>query len=223
MNKIKVTVLLLLGALAIPTVAQESWLASSRWNFRFDMGGTMPSDPDLTSFSGPITQGGEIELSPGVQFDMAMGYRLTPWLILEGELGFAFNEVDSVGNWSYPDSALSHFLFMANLVVEKPIGRLVPFAGVGIGGDYSSLTFGSSSYYYYWEPDGIGRDCAFAYQAFGGLRYLFNDNCSVGVVYRYFATEEQEWKVDWWNGADFKVGADSINVQSVCLVFSLSF
>ena len=223
---VMVMVVLVVGALAIPTRADESALAAGRWNFRFDVGGTMPADPELTTFSGPITEGGEIKLSAGGQFDIAMGYRLTPWLSLEGELGFAANAVDSIGNWSYPDSSLTHFLFMANVVIEKPLGQFVPFAGVGVGGDFSTLSFGNRDYYdyyYSWDPDGSGTDCVLAYQAFGGVRYLFNENFSMGVVYRYFATGAQDWKVDWWTGSDFKVGADAIGVHSVCLVFSASF
>jgi hypothetical protein len=87
---------------------EPSFLAPERWNFRFDMGGNMPADADLTKFNGPITQGGEMKLSAGGQFGAAAGFRLTPWLSLEGELGVAYNNVDSIGNWSYPDSGLSH-------------------------------------------------------------------------------------------------------------------
>ena len=165
-----------------------------------------------------------MKLSAGGEFAAAVGCHLTPWLSLEGELGFAFHNVDSIGNWSYPDSSLSHLLLMANVVVEKPIGRFVPFAGAGIGGDFSYLTFGSGyDYYWGWDPDGAGTDFVFAYQAFAGIKYRFGDNCSLGVMYRYFATGEQNWKVDWWNGPDFKVGVDSIHAHSVSLVFSASF
>src|SRR5882672_1911558 len=110
MRPIHVTACLLAALCAVPAQAQESVYAEGRWNFRFDMGGNMPADAKLNEFSGPITQGGEMELSAGGQFGMAIGYRITPWLTLEGEMVGAFNNVDSIGNWSYYDSTLSHLL-----------------------------------------------------------------------------------------------------------------
>jgi opacity protein-like surface antigen len=130
--------------------------------------------------------------------------------------------VDSVGDFTWHDSGLSHFLMMVNLVVEHPIGRVIPFAGAGVGGDYSYLTFGSD-YYYYWDPDGWASDYVLAYQAFAGLRFRLSDNASLGVMYRYFATQEQKWDVDWWSGPGFIVGVDKIQVHCVSLVFSVKF
>jgi len=211
--------------LVMPAFAHDpAPLPPGTWSFRFDAGGAMPADADLTLFNGPITQGGEMKLSAGGQFDMSLGCRLTPWLILEGELGFAFNEVDSIGDWSYPDSGLSHTAFMVNVVVERPIGRIIPFAGAGVGGDLSYLVFGGGyDYYWDWDPDGEAGDFVFAYQAFAGLRYNLGGNCSLGVMYRYFATAAQKWDVDWWSGPGFDVGVDRIGIHSVSLVFSASF
>ena len=92
---------------------------------------------------GPVTSGDEMELSAGIQFDFALGYRVTPWLTLEGEMGFSNNEVDSVGDWSYPDSALSQMTMMFNVQFAYPRGPLVPFAGIGAGGVLSELSFGN--------------------------------------------------------------------------------
>jgi opacity protein-like surface antigen len=213
-----------LMAMALPVAAQDSPFSAGHWSVRFDLGGNMPSDPELTRFSGPITEGGEMDLTAGGHMGMAMGYRLTPWLTLEGELGLAFNNVDSVGNWSYRDSGLSHLLMMVNLVVERPYGNWVPFAGAGVGGDYSMLTFGSNyDWYWYYEPDAEGTDFVWAYQAFAGLKYRFNDNFTLGVMYRYFGTQDQKWDVEWWYGDDFEVGVKGLGVHSVSLVLSASF
>lgn len=211
------------GWLALSAVADESSSLAQRWRVRFDIGGTFPEDANLTEIGGPVTSGGELKLSPGMQFDLAAGYRITPWLSLEGELGFAFHTVDSVGNWSYPDSALSQMLMMANVVVEYPRGPLVPFAGVGAGGVLSTLSFGNYYDYYYSSSDGSGTDFVPALQAFGGVRYQFHDNWSVGVVYRVLVTDDQEWDVDWRDGGSFRVGVDSVCIQSICLVVTGSF
>ena len=224
MRTIRLTVCCFTALLAIPALAQDAPLEAGRWTFRFDMGGNIPSDPKVTEFSGPITQGGEMDLSAGGQFGMAGGYRLTPWLKLEGELGAAYNNVDRIGDWSYPDSGLSHLLLMANVVVEQPVGRFLPFVGAGVGGDFSYLSFGNSyGYCWDWDPDGEGRDTVFAYQAFAGLTYRFSDNCSLGVMYRFFGTQDQEWDVDWWSGPGFDVGVESIRVHAISLVFSMHF
>jgi hypothetical protein len=63
---------------------------------RLDMGGSIPLDAKLTRLGDPVS-GEYLKLSPGVQMDTAFDYKVTPWLLLGGELGFQFNGVDSVG------------------------------------------------------------------------------------------------------------------------------
>ena len=79
------------------------------------------------------------------------------------------------------------------------------------------------TYYYFSESDGSGSDFVPAAQVFVGLRYDFNDRCSVGVTYRLLATARQEWDVDWWTGQDFRVGVDSVRMHSICLAFTARF
>ncbi len=211
------------GCVLWPTAAAQGSESFDRWTGRLDLGGTIPEDADLTEFGGPVT-GEKMKLDPGFQFDMGGGYRVTPWLEVGPELGFTLNFVDSIGGWSYPDTTLGQILMMANVRLEYPQGsRLAPFVGAGVGGVASFLTFGGGSGYYYYEPDGTGADFSFGFQAFGGLRYRFNDSWNIGLEYRYLQTDPQRWDVEWWNGADFTVGVDSIRMHSVCLVFSGAF
>jgi len=223
MKTITKLVLVTVGCLACSAAADELSSRPEKWSVRFDIGGSIPDDPSLSRIGGPVTGGDEMELSPGIQFDFAVGYRIKPWLALEGELGFTYNEVDSVGNWDYPDSDLSQMLLMANVVFEYPRGPLVPFAGIGAGGVFSSLTFGNYYGAYYSDSDGSGTDFVPALQAFGGLRYEFSENWSVGVVYRFLVTDDQEWDVEWWDGRDFRIGVDSVSIHSICLVLSARF
>jgi opacity protein-like surface antigen len=219
-----ITRLVLVFAACLTWAARgEEGSVLQRWQTRFDIGGSIPQNPTLSKFSGPITAGDEMELSAGIQFDFAVGYRVLPWLTLEGELGFSNNEVDSVGDWSYPDSALSQMTMMFNVEFAYPRGPLVPFVGIGAGGVLSDLSFGNDYYYYWSESDGSGSDFVPAAQVFAGLRYEFNDHCSLGVTYRFLVTARQEWDVDWWTGADFKVGVDSVRMHSVCLAFTARF
>jgi len=217
-------VLVAVGCLAWSAMAEENSSLDKRWRFRFDIGGTFPEEATLTDFGGPVTAGEELKLSPGLQFDLASGYRLTPWLSLEGELGFTFNSVDSVGNWSYPNSELWQMLMMVNVVVEYPRGPVVPFAGFGAGGVLSTLSFGNFyDYYGYSSYDGAGNDFVPALQAFGGVRFQINEQWNLGVIYRFLATDSQQWDVEWWDGRSFSIGVDRICIQSVCLVVTASF
>lgn len=216
-------VLALTGCLTLPTLAQDASPPPSRWNIRFDIGGSIPKDPTLSDIGGPISSGGKMDLSAGMQFDFAVGYRLRPWLTLEAELGTTFNEIDSVGDWSYPDSSLGQLSIMANLMFEYPRWRFKPFVGLGAGGVYSTVTFGSYYYYYWSDSDGYGSDFVPAVQVIAGARYEFSPSWSVGVTYRFLATGDQEWEVDWWNGADFHFGVNSVGIHSICLVFTGSF
>ena len=223
MRMIARLILVSAGWLTWSAVAEEGSPLAHRWQTRFDIGGSLPFDAPLTETGGPVASGRELKLSSGIQFDFAAGYRVTPWLTLEAELGFTDNKVDSVGNWSYPNSSLSQMALMANVVVQYPRGRLVPFAGFGAGGVYSGLSFGNYYAYYYSDSDGYGDDFVAAFQAFGGVRYQFHEQWSVGVVYRFLATGSQNWNVKWWDGSSFHVGVDSIHVQSISLVVTGSF
>lgn len=224
MRTIMRLVLVLLVFVACRATGQEDFGSSPRWRVRFDIGGSIPENPSLSKIDGPVSGGDTMELSAGMQFDLSVGYRFTPWLGLEGELGFIFNEVDSVGNWTYPNSALNQMLLMANVVVEYPRGPFVPFAGVGAGGVLSSLSFGNRYDYWYWSDyDGYGSDFVPAVQAFGGVRYEFNERWSVGLIYRFLATDRLEWDVEWWNGADFKIGVDRVCLHAICLELTGSY
>ena len=77
--------------------------------------------------------------------------------------------------------------------------------------------------YYYNSYDGAGTDFVPAIQAFAGVRYQFHPQWSLGVVYRFLATAEQKWDVEWWDGRSFNLAVDSICIQSVCLVVTGSF
>lgn len=194
--------------------------AGRRWRGWVDMGGTFGASTELREFAGPAS--GKLELSPGFQMDLGFGYRVTRWLMVGPELGFTFNSVDSFGGFSYHDTTLFQMPMMAQVTLEYPnSGHWLPYAGGGIGGVASFLTFGDSGYYY--EPDGSGSDFVLGFQAFAGLRYRFNGHSSIGVVYRFLATEPQNFDVEWWDWYHFNVSTGPIQMHSVCLVFTSSF
>jgi opacity protein-like surface antigen len=214
---------LLVGLLPADASGESS---QSKWNLRFDVGGAVPESANLTEFGGPVS-GESMELTVGFQFDLAAEYQLTPWMGIGPELGFAVNFVDTIAGISPRDTSLWQMLMMVNAVVQYPTeGPVRPFVGAGAGGVASFLTFYDGYYSgstYYWGSANTGSDFVFGYQAFGGVRFYFNDSWSVGVIYRYLQTDPQRWSTDWGWGQDLTIGVDSIRMHSICLVLSGDF
>ena len=197
----------------------EDFEAGMHWRGWVDMGGTFGASANMKEFFGPTT--GKFTLSPGVQFDMGFGYRITPWLQVGPELGMIYNTVDEFGGCSYRDTSLFQMPILANVTLEYPYwGRFVPFAGAGVGGVVSYITFGEN---WDWEPDGSGCNFVFGCQAFAGFRFHFSNSWSMGVIYRFMVTDQQTWDVEWWNGGHFDVGIDTLKMHSVCLTMTGTF
>ena len=196
---------------------------SHRWRVRADVGGNIPQSPTVSDLGGPVTSGGKMELDAGMTFDMGIGFRVTPWFILEGGIGFTYNNIDSIGNWSYPNSSLSQMPIMLNAEFCLPRGPLVPFVGIGAGGVLGTVSFGNYYYYYYSDSDGWANNFVPAGQVFAGLRYEFSQECSIGVSYRFLAVAGYNWDVEWWNGADFEFGVNKMFTHSICITFDATF
>lgn len=211
------------GLLSATAFASDNFGESLGVRTRIDIGGAFAHNPGLTEIGGPITGGTELKLSPGWQFSVGIGRRLTPWMLVEFDLGETFATVDAVGNWTYPDSTLSQMSLMANLVFEPETRPVVPFFGVGGDGIRSELSFGNYRGIFSEERDGSGEDWTPAFQAFAGVRYDFSDVWSVGVVYRFLLVGEQDWEVKWWNGNRFRVGTEMSWAHSVCLSLNARF
>lgn len=197
--------------------------SSQRWRVRADIGGNIPISPTVSDLGGPVISGGKMALDAGMSLDFGIGFKVTPWFILEGEIGFTYNHIDSIGNWSYPNSSLTQMPIMLNAEFCLPVGRLVPFAGIGGGGVLGSVTFGDYYYYYYSESDGWGNNFVPAAQAYAGLRYEFSNEWSLGISYRFLAVPGYDWDVEWWNNADFSFGVDKMFTHSICITFSGTF
>lgn len=220
----KLALRLLIGAACLSAGTFAATAQSpGHWVTRLELGGNIPDNPSINLFDGPVTGGTELDLDAGVQFNLAAGYQFNQWFRLEGELGFGYNEINRVGNWTYPDSSLSQFTMFLNAVFELPMDRVVPYAGVGIGGDLSTVSFGDYYYYYYSSSAGYGNDYVLAGQVFAGVRFRLGDSSSLGVAYHCTVTDEMKWKVQWWTGNDFYIGANSLVTHSICLSYTMGF
>ncbi len=121
----------------------------------------------------------DAELDTGFRLGLIAGYNLNEWVALEFESGFMYNGIkDSDDAW------LGSVPLMANVVFRfENETKLVPYIGGGGGG---ALTMFNDSY----DSD---SDFVYAWQAKAGVAYNLNDNVSVELVYKLFATGDQEY------------------------------
>jgi opacity protein-like surface antigen len=114
---------------------------------------------------------------------------------------------------------------MVNLTYElRKCGKFVPFVGVGAGGmlsifsidDYVNVGGESEC------VDGSDADLVFAYQAFGGMRYEFNDRMSVGLMYRFHGTGGPSWDVENWHTGDTigEISLDDVFSHTFTVLFN---
>jgi opacity protein-like surface antigen len=215
--------LMLVGA-AFCFAAQAQNL-DGKWYFRGDLGTSLAMETDVDEFLGPVS-GVEVDFDPGLRLGVAGGYRITPWLAVELESGVLFNSVNEVGGRSI-DASLTQVPFMGNVVVQcNNFNRWVPFVGIGAGGVSSILDIdeqvevGEGTLF----VDGNEADIVFAYHAFGGVRYEFNDRMGVGLVYRFMGTQGPSWDVESrFLGDDLKIALDDVFTHSISVLFQLHF
>jgi opacity protein-like surface antigen len=201
--------------------------ADSKWYFRTDLGASFPMETDLEEFLdlGPTGEA-DIEFDAGMRLGVAGGYRVNPWLALELESGVLFNSIsDADGN--SVDASLTQVPFMGNVVVQcNNFDRWVPFIGVGAGGVSSVLDIDervdtSAGTLFL---DGNDADLVFAYQAFAGVRYEFNDRMGVGLVYRFMGAQGASWEVENEGASeDFEIAFDDVFTHSISALFHLHF
>jgi opacity protein-like surface antigen len=72
--------------------------------------------------------------------------------------------------------------------------------------------------------EGNDADLVFAYQAFAGVRYEFNDRMGVGAVYRFMGAQGASWDVENEDvGDDLEIALDDVFTHSISALFHLHF
>jgi opacity protein-like surface antigen len=211
--------LLLMSGFSL-VVALPTAVRAQRPYFNADIGVALPEKVDVRTVNAPgiftgSTPGVKLDLDPGVRFGIAGGYNFNPFLGAEIETGFIYNSVKNVvGNGSSVpvDSSISHVPLMGNIVLryDQPDMPWVPYAGAGAGGDLSIV----------WDNSADDSDTkfVFAWQAFGGVRYKFNEALSLGLGYKYY----------WVDNATFSLGGGSLGlghekIHNFLLEFNVKF
>ncbi|PKN52426.1 MAG: hypothetical protein CVU55_04060 [Deltaproteobacteria bacterium HGW-Deltaproteobacteria-13] len=153
------------------------------------LGGTYLTESDLTDNGVK----GKIEYTVGIASVLAGGYNFGMFR-MEGEIGYQRNSMDKAtvcdgggcggGSISGNTSALSGLVNgYIDFVNSSPV---TPYISGGIGVAYVKVDVD--------QRNGSGtdsfNDTIFAYQVGAGLAYAINQNLSLDLKYRYFATPE---------------------------------
>jgi opacity protein-like surface antigen len=182
--------------------------------FNADLGGSWAQNVSLNEFP-DAPPGGKVELTPGARLTLGGGYRVNPWFSVGGEFGYGWNLFKDA------DGYLSQTPMLGIVEFRLPNkSKIVPFIGGGAGMSVNFIWLDDDSLGNGSRVDGGAGDAVFAWQAYGGLRYKFNESMSAGIVYKYLDTQASEWDVDN-TSQDIRFG--KVHVHAVSASLSMSF
>jgi opacity protein-like surface antigen len=201
--KLNMRSLLLTGCCAfglLPGIAR-----SQNFYFNGDIGIALADDVKLRRFLTP-TPGVKLELDPGVRVSAAGGYNLCRYFAVQAETGFIFNNIDGTSGGGNVDGTLTHVPLLVDAVLkyDKPDCKIVPFVGVGAGGDVTVMSLDHVRAPSGAVVDGDGSDIVFAWQGFAGARYKFAEKMSIGGAYKFF----------WADGASMDVRRSAGDIET---------
>ena len=161
---------------------------------RGDIGPALTEDSEASFFPGVGSV--KLDLDPGMRFSVAGGAEFGDYFALELETGWIINEIESITGFDDVDGWISQVPFVVNAAFQfRNNTGLTPFIGAGAGGAAVGLTIDDARSATV-SLDGSAGDVVFAWQAFGGLKYDINEHFSVGLIYKYFWSDDAEWDVD---------------------------
>jgi len=174
-----------------------------------DLGLSILPDFQNSSFGFP----GEFHADDGVRFDMETGYNFlnAGRLTLAGEFvtGVAYDRISGVWVADSPTSLHGEYYqvpLLVNLVASFHANSfIVPYVGVGGGGDCSFASIRSPFYFGYSTSDQVDP----AVQAEAGVRFRLNPWTEMGVGYKFLA--------------DFPSHGDYVPTHAILASFTLKF
>ena len=180
------------------------------------MGGT------LQQFGGPVNS--PVSFDTGFALDAVAGYAFNKYVGLDFNTGYLYANIHSVQGFSTSGSYIDNIPFLFDVTLSLPIPHsiVVPYIGGGVGGASSSFStdqFGNAGSGFVF---GSGWDTVFAYQAFAGLRFKLSRNFSLGLGYKYFATEDTTYGYSAPFGT-FNVGFKGVQTHSVLFSVNWNF
>ena len=185
------------------------------------LGGSVVQDIDnnRTTGSGTIAGGAvsgvldaSLVLDAGFRFYVPVGYRVNEWFSLEFAPGVIVNPMNSmnfsgtltVGSNTFSGGSsadVSGYLvqvpLLVNFILTIPTdSKCEPFLGGGVGGLFSSMSFNKLDAPGGTSIDLSGEDAtawALGYSALAGLNYHFSRDISIGVIYKFTGTGDQNY------------------------------
>jgi opacity protein-like surface antigen len=141
-------------------------------------------------FSGPANQ--PVSYDTGVAFDAALGYAFDKYFGVDFESGYVWARIHNIPGYDANGSSIGNVPLLVNGTLSLPIPHtnIVPYMGAGAGGSVSVFDARAFSDQAQTETAyGTESDTVFAYQAFAGVRFMLGPNASLGVGYKFFATD----------------------------------
>lgn len=197
------------------TYAQEGFYVAPA------LGGSVVQDIDNNRTTGSgVIDGGAVSgvldaslvLDAGFRFDVPVGYRVNEWFSVEFAPGVIVNPMDSInfngaltvgsntfsgGTSANVSGYLVQVPLLVNFILTIPTdSKWEPFLGGGVGGMFSSMSFNKLD-----APGGTAIDLSgenatawsLGYSALAGLNYHFSRDISVGVIYKFTGTGDQNY------------------------------
>ena len=194
----------LAGAALAATVLAADALAeehSARWYTAFTGLYNMPSDSQGELDSTSLHIAGDIELSNGLGFALALGVQAAEGLRVELEGAYRPFDIDGVNDVRVNGRALDSgyelsgdvdtWSLMLNAHYDIAMGAARPYIGAGLGiarhDANATLTLPILP-----ATSDSGNDNTFAYQFMAGLGYELSDNMVLFGGYRYMGTDDLE-------------------------------
>lgn len=160
------------------------------------------------SISGSVDA--SLSFDAGFRFDAPVGYRVNEWFSVEFAPGVIVNPMDSasfdgaltLGGTTYAagttadiDGNLIQVPLIVNFILTIPTdSKWEPFIGGGVGALFSSATFNNISNNTGTRDLSQDATCwALGYSALAGVNYHFSKDISIGIVYKFTGTGNQNY------------------------------
>jgi opacity protein-like surface antigen len=136
-------------------------------------------------------------MRPGVRFGVEPGFNFLSsdaiTLGAEFETGVIYNYIHSISDAGAPTSLRGHYYqvpLLGNLELKLHTDSIVvPYVGIGAGGDYSEARIHTPGFFGFGDGLGQTRDDQIspAAQGTAGVRFRINPMFDVGVGYKFLA------------------------------------
>lgn len=193
--------------------------------FRAGAGAAFTQDGHFREFDG-VPVGNKINYRTGLAIDAAGGYQFNRYFGMDVEVGWIVNEISDAEGFASSDTFVHNIPILANAILQFPIPNtfITPYAGAGAGGaitvfDTDGFSNGGVTL------SGNDSDVVFAYQFFGGIRFNINPQMSVGVEYKYFATDNSRYRYPDFFGIepDLVFGLSGVRSHVVTATVNIKF